>query len=73
MGAEESEPHTHWQGGRLIFGKSFSIANQPTIQSPPPHTHTYYSIVIVLDKVYRDDFAFLQKQDPRIVFADPGK
>lgn len=31
------------------------------------------SIVIVLDKAYRPDFAFLQEKDPRIVFADPGK
>jgi hypothetical protein len=27
----------------------------------------------VLDQIYRNDFAFLQAKDPRIVFADPGK
>ncbi|EWM22399.1 2-c-methyl-d-erythritol 4-phosphate cytidylyltransferase [Nannochloropsis gaditana] len=30
-------------------------------------------IVIVLDKSYRQEFSFLQEEDPRIVFADPGK
>lgn len=32
-----------------------------------------HRIVIVLDKAYRPDFAFLQEKDPRIVFADPGE
>ena len=43
---------------------------QPTHPTPP---HPPCRIVIVLDQSYRKDFAFLQEQDPRIVFADPGK
>ena len=41
--------------------------------------HTIHSsshihrIVIVLDQSYRKDFAYLQENDKRIVFADPGK
>jgi 2-C-methyl-D-erythritol 4-phosphate cytidylyltransferase len=30
-------------------------------------------IVIVLDQAYREEYSFLARADPRIVFADPGK
>lgn len=55
-----------------ILGKTI-LSRSINIFQTSPLSELVTSIVVVLDKEYREQYSNIVKEDPRIQFADPGK